>query len=86
MVRHAEIAGGGIGGLTIGMMLARTGWTVRIHEQAPEIREIGSGVFLRNNSLEVLDEYGLFQGLRAVGSELTRQLAINRHGKIMEER
>jgi 2-polyprenyl-6-methoxyphenol hydroxylase-like FAD-dependent oxidoreductase len=86
MARHAEIAGGGIGGLTIGMMLARTGWTVRIHEQAPEIREIGSGVFLRNNSLEVLDEYGLFQGLRATGSELTRQLTINRHGKIMEER
>lgn len=86
MARHAEIAGGGIGGLTLGMMLARIGWTVRIHEQASEIREVGSGVFLRNNSLEVLDEYGVFDGLRAAGSEVVRQLTINRYGKIMEAR
>ena len=27
MKGHAEIAGGGIGGLSLGMMLARSGWT-----------------------------------------------------------
>ena len=40
MKGHAEIAGGGIGGLCLGMMLAQRGWTVRVHERSEEIREI----------------------------------------------
>ncbi len=86
MARHAEIAGGGIAGLTLGMMLARTGWSVRVHEQAPQIREVGAALFLRNNSLEVLSEFGIFDTLKDAGSELTRQLTVDRRGGIMEER
>jgi flavin-dependent dehydrogenase len=44
--RHAEIAGGGIAGLNAAIVLARCGWSVRVHERAPEIRETGAGIFL----------------------------------------
>ncbi len=84
--RHAEIAGGGIAGLALAMMLARTGWSVRVHERAPEIREVGAGIFLRNNSIEVLEEFGVLGSLRARASELTQQLTIDRTGALMEER
>jgi 2-polyprenyl-6-methoxyphenol hydroxylase-like FAD-dependent oxidoreductase len=84
--RHAEIAGGGIAGLSLGLMLARTGWSVRIHEREPEIREVGAGIYLRNNALEVLEEFGVMPALRATGSELTHQLTVDRRGGIMEKR
>jgi 2-polyprenyl-6-methoxyphenol hydroxylase-like FAD-dependent oxidoreductase len=50
--RHAEIAGGGIAGLSAAMMLAQQGWTVRVHERSPEIREVGTGIFIKNNAIE----------------------------------
>jgi len=61
--RHAEIAGGGIAGLALSMMLARRGWTVRVHERAPAIREIGAGIYIKNNSIEVLEEFEVFDAL-----------------------
>ena len=46
MKGHAEIAGGGIGGLALGTMLRQRGWTVRVHERSEEIREIGAGIYI----------------------------------------
>lgn len=86
MTKSALIAGGGIAGLSLGLMLARTGWTVRVHERADEIREVGAGVFLRNNSIEVLEEFGVLDSVRASGTELTTQYTVDRSGKVMEER
>lgn len=57
--RSAEIAGGGIAGLTLGWSLARDGWRVRIHERGAEIREIGAGIYLMNNSLSIFDKHGI---------------------------
>lgn len=86
MKKCASIAGGGIAGLSLGLMLARVGWTVRIHEQAEAIREVGAGIFLRNNSIEVLEEFGVLDSLRAKGTELTTQFTVDRSGKVMEKR
>lgn len=86
MKKRASIAGGGIAGLSLGLMLARIGWSVRVHEQADAIREVGAGIFLRNNSIEVLEEFGVLDSLRAKGAELTTQLTVDRSGKVMETR
>ncbi|MBE1586579.1 FAD-dependent oxidoreductase [Nonomuraea angiospora] len=58
--RHAEIAGAGFAGLTAAAALARRGWTVRVHEQGPELREQGAGIVLWHNSLKVLQAIGAY--------------------------
>jgi 2-polyprenyl-6-methoxyphenol hydroxylase-like FAD-dependent oxidoreductase len=58
--RHAEIAGAGIAGLTTATVLARRGWTVRVHEKAQELREIGAGIFMWENGLRALEEIGAY--------------------------
>src|SRR5882757_10749860 len=42
---HAEIAGGGFGGLTAATALAQRGWSVRLHEKGPELRAFGAGIY-----------------------------------------
>lgn len=63
--RHAEISGAGFAGLTAAAALAQRGWTVRVHEQAPELRTEGAGIVLWNNSLQVLDKIGASHDLMA---------------------
>ncbi|WP_158889671.1 FAD-dependent oxidoreductase [Amycolatopsis anabasis] len=58
MNRTAEIAGAGFAGLTVATELARRGWRVRVHEQSPEPRAFGAGIFLWENGLQVLNELG----------------------------
>lgn len=56
--RHAEIAGGGFTGLTLGTALAQSGWTVRVHERSPEIRAFGAGIWIWDNGVRVLKAIG----------------------------
>ncbi len=58
--RHAEISGAGFAGLTAATALALRGWTVRLHEKAPELREQGAGIVLWHNSLKVLKAIGAY--------------------------
>lgn len=83
MKGHAEIAGGGIGGLSLGMMLAQRGWTVRVHERSEEIREIGAGIYIKNNSIKVMEEAGMFDKLAPRGTQLNRAEVRDRTGKLM---
>jgi 2-polyprenyl-6-methoxyphenol hydroxylase-like FAD-dependent oxidoreductase len=86
MKGHAEIAGGGISGLACAMMLGRQGWTVRVHERAQEVRDGGTGLYIKNNAAEVLEEYGVFGRLLPHGSRLERAQRIDRAGRLMQER
>lgn len=86
MKRHAEIAGGGIGGLSSAMMLAKQGWTVRVHERSPEIRELGAGIYIKNNAIEVLEECGVFERLAPQGVRLERAQHVDRDGNLMQDR
>ncbi|QRN94149.1 FAD-dependent monooxygenase [Archangium violaceum] len=68
--RKALVIGGGIGGLTAALALRRSGWEVEVFEQAPRLREVGSGLMVSPNAMRVL--FGL--GLRHVverGAEMT---------------
>jgi len=68
------------------MMLARRGWSVRIHERAPYIREIGASVSLKNNCLSVLEHYGLLSTLEPFGTKMTFARIIDPRGRVMQER
>jgi 2-polyprenyl-6-methoxyphenol hydroxylase-like FAD-dependent oxidoreductase len=86
MQRHAEIAGGGIGGLGLGMMLARHGWSVRVHERSTEIREIGAGIYVKNNSIRVLEHYGVYPKLQPHGTQLQYARIRDAAGRVMQQR
>lgn len=59
------IAGGGIGGLTASLCLAKRGFDVTVFEQAAELVAIGAGIQLSPNSTRVLHDLGLEAPLRA---------------------
>jgi 2-polyprenyl-6-methoxyphenol hydroxylase-like FAD-dependent oxidoreductase len=58
--RHAEVAGAGLAGLAMAAALAQRGWSVRVHERADELREIGAGIFVWENGLRALEAVGAF--------------------------
>jgi 3-hydroxybenzoate 6-monooxygenase len=55
------IVGGGIGGLTSALTVARSGWKVRVVERKGEFREIGAGLQLGANATRVLHQLGLLE-------------------------
>ena len=63
--RHAEISGAGFAGLTAAIALARRGWSVRVHERGQQLREQGAGIVLWQNSLKVLEDFGLIDEIMA---------------------
>ena len=57
---HAEVAGGGIGGLAAAAALARAGWSVRLHEREDALKTIGAGIYIWENGLRVLEALGCY--------------------------
>lgn len=60
---HAEVVGGGIGGLTLAVALGRAGWSVRIHEKSPTLRFEGYGIALSLRAQQVLAAIGILEEL-----------------------
>src|SRR5258707_609888 len=67
MQNKVAIVGGGIGGLTAALALIRQGIDVEVHEQAPELKELGAGVQISSNGTRVLDALGLEDAVEKVG-------------------
>jgi 2-polyprenyl-6-methoxyphenol hydroxylase-like FAD-dependent oxidoreductase len=66
------ILGAGIGGLTCAIALHQRGIRAEIVEQAPELREVGAGIWLPTNAMTVLDRLGLAGELATAGIALER--------------
>jgi salicylate hydroxylase len=64
--RAVTVIGGGIAGLAVARAAALRGAEVTLHEQAPEIGEVGAGLQISPNGLRVIDALGLGQALRGV--------------------
>src|SRR6516225_8074081 len=60
------IAGGGIGGLSAALGLARTGSSVIVLEKAPALGEIGAGIQLGPNAFHAFDALGVGEAARAM--------------------
>lgn len=65
------VAGGGIGGLVAALALLQRGASVRVFEQAGELREIGAGVQISPNGSRILDALGLLDEARSAGLQPT---------------
>ena len=54
----AIVAGGGFGGMTAAAALAQRGWSVTVYERQSEIRAVGSGIYVWENGLRILEAIG----------------------------
>jgi 2-polyprenyl-6-methoxyphenol hydroxylase-like FAD-dependent oxidoreductase len=59
MGQKIVIIGAGLAGLTAAVALARKGLEAEVHEQAPELKEVGAGVGLWGNAFRALEAIGL---------------------------
>jgi 2-polyprenyl-6-methoxyphenol hydroxylase-like FAD-dependent oxidoreductase len=59
MTRSVAVAGAGIAGLTAGLALAQRGMRVTIYERSEDPREFGAGIYLKENSLPILEQLGV---------------------------
>src|ERR1700693_3172184 len=73
------IVGGGIGGLFAANALSAQGIPVVVYEQAPEIGEIGAGVFLTPNSVRHLQRIGLGPAVENWGARVGADSRYSRH-------
>jgi salicylate hydroxylase len=62
------VVGGGIGGLFTTNALIANGIRARVYEQAPELGEIGAGVFVTPNSARHLQRIGFGQAVEKYGA------------------
>jgi 2-polyprenyl-6-methoxyphenol hydroxylase-like FAD-dependent oxidoreductase len=65
--RTAAVAGAGIAGLAAAAVLARRGLEVEIYERTDNPREFGAGIYLKENSLPLLEEVGAYDEVAASG-------------------
>jgi 2-polyprenyl-6-methoxyphenol hydroxylase-like FAD-dependent oxidoreductase len=64
---RVAVVGGGVGGLTAAIALARKGVGVEVFEQATEITAVGASLQLGPNALRLMDALGLLPALRRIG-------------------
>jgi 2-polyprenyl-6-methoxyphenol hydroxylase-like FAD-dependent oxidoreductase len=83
--RRAEIAGAGFAGLTAAVALARRGWSVRMHERAPELRPGGFGLALHANGVKVLKAVGAFDRATAGACRMVRRQTRDAAGHVSSE-
>jgi 2-polyprenyl-6-methoxyphenol hydroxylase-like FAD-dependent oxidoreductase len=67
------VIGGGIGGLTAAIALARQGMTIEVYEQAAELKEVGAGVGLWPNAMAAFDQIGLADRVAKLAAQVDRQ-------------
>ncbi|OZI50288.1 flavin-dependent oxidoreductase [Bordetella genomosp. 5] len=80
------IAGAGIGGLALALMLHQRGIASRIYESAQELRPLGVGINLLPHAVDELDQIGLAAPLRELAVETAALHYYNKHGQpIWEE-
>lgn len=68
---NIDIIGAGIGGLTTAIALEQKGIKTRIFEQAEQIKEVGAGIILANNAMQVYEKLGLRKVIEENGNPIS---------------
>jgi 2-polyprenyl-6-methoxyphenol hydroxylase-like FAD-dependent oxidoreductase len=69
-MKNIAIVGGGITGLTTALALRQLGFEANVYEKAETLNEVGAGIWLQPNALQVLDWLGLGKQIRQAGTIL----------------
>ena len=77
------IIGAGISGLTTAHALLRQGYPVQVFEAATALREIGAGVVLGANAMQVLEQLGLGKAVREAGQPIRSIALLGRRGQVL---
>lgn len=83
--REAHVVGGGIAGMAVAGCLAQRGWSVVVHERSPELREIGAGIGIKENSIRVMEELGCFDAIQARAHRIRHTFINDRPGHHLRE-
>lgn len=77
------ICGGGIGGLTAALSLAKAGAEVAVFESAEEMRALGVGINILPHAVRVLAELGLTEALEQAGVKTAELAYYTKHGQLI---
>jgi 2-polyprenyl-6-methoxyphenol hydroxylase-like FAD-dependent oxidoreductase len=83
--RRVLIVGGGIAGLALAPMLARTGVAVELIEREPAWRPRGTGMYLPGNAARALRALGLETRVASRAIEILRQRFCDHRGRLLCE-
>ncbi|GGG89411.1 hypothetical protein GCM10011416_02280 [Polaribacter pacificus] len=70
-MRYA-IIGAGIGGLTTALAFEKKGIDYHLFERAPELNEVGAGIWLAPNALQVLESLDILEEIQSNGNCIDR--------------
>lgn len=80
----AIIIGGGIGGLTTALALQQRGIDYEVFEAAPELREVGAGIWIPTNAMNVLERLEVADKIKAAGKLMQEICVGDYRGKIWQ--
>ena len=75
------VAGAGIGGLALALMLRKRGIDVEVWESVQEVKPLGVGINLLPHAVKELAELGLEDTLADIGIKTSQLAYYNRHGQ-----
>jgi 2-polyprenyl-6-methoxyphenol hydroxylase-like FAD-dependent oxidoreductase len=83
--RQAHVVGAGLAGLAVAACLAQRKWTVTVHERTSELREIGAGIGIKENSIRVMEELGCFEPILQRAHRIEHTFINDRPGHNLRE-
>lgn len=81
--QHATVIGAGIAGLVAGLFLKRAGFFPAIYESRQCMQTTSEPLIIAPNGMHVLDELGLSDKVKAVGSIIERTTFMSSRGKVL---
>jgi 2-polyprenyl-6-methoxyphenol hydroxylase-like FAD-dependent oxidoreductase len=84
--RDALIVGGGLAGLFAATALGQRGWSVRLHEQAADLRMFGAGIWLWENGLRSLEAIGVLDAAVFRGQRMSAWEIRDHRGRLLRRR
>ncbi len=81
--KHIGIIGGGIAGLTAGIMLQNQGYKVSVFEASENIRGIGAGIGLAANAMKAFEYLNLAEELKQISNVLEDFKVCNPKGETL---